>query len=49
MLGEVPQASGGLHDDSAHSINDGGDRKNNGGTAFGACLGFKANQTGTVQ
>ncbi len=30
VLGEVPQASGDLYDDSAHSNNDGGDRKNNG-------------------
>ncbi len=49
VLGEVPQASGDLYDDSAHSNNDGGDRKNNGGTAFGACPGFEADQTGAVQ
>ncbi len=49
VLGELPQASGDLHDDSTHSNNGGGHRKNNGRTAFGACPGFEANQTGAVQ
>ncbi len=49
VLGEVPQAPGDRYDDSAYSNNDGGYRKNNGRTAFGACPGFKANQTGAVQ
>ena len=49
MLGELPQAIGDLYDDSFHSRNDGGRRKNNGRTTFGACLGVEANQTGAVQ
>ena len=49
VLGEVPEASGDLYDDSTHSINDGGHRKDNGRTTFGACPSFEANRTGADQ
>ena len=49
MFGELPQASGGLYDDSAHSAIDGRRCQNNGRTAFGTCPGIETNQGRAVQ
>jgi hypothetical protein len=43
MFGELPQASGDLYDDSAHSDIDGGNRQDNGRVTFGACSGVETN------
>jgi hypothetical protein len=43
VLGELPEASGDIYDDSTKYDNDGGDRENNAGTTFGACPGFETN------
>jgi hypothetical protein len=43
VLGELPQASGDIYDDSTKYNNDGGDRQNNARITFGACSGFETN------
>ncbi len=49
VLGEFPQASGDLYDDSAHSDVDRGRCQNNDQVSFRACLGDQTDQTGTAQ
>ena len=49
VLGELPQASGDLYDDPTQSDIDEYSRQDNGRATFGACLGFKANQTRAIQ
>ena len=49
MLGELPQASGDLYDDSTHSDIDRGHCQNYGRVTFGACTGIETNQGRAVQ
>ena len=49
VLGEFPQAFGGLYDNPAYSDDDGSHDQNHGRAAFGACLGYKGNQAGSIQ
>src|SRR6266436_3761944 len=49
VFGELPQAYGGLYDNSAHSDIGGRRSQNNGRTAFGTCPGIETNQGRAVQ
>jgi hypothetical protein len=49
VLGEFPQASGDLYDDSAHSDVDRRRCQNNDRVSFGSCPGVQTNQTGATQ
>jgi hypothetical protein len=49
VLGEFPQASGGLYDDPTYSDDDGSHCKNHGSVTCSACLGIETSKTGTAQ
>jgi hypothetical protein len=49
VLGEFPQAFGGLYDNPTYSGIDGRRRKNYGRIAFSACFGIETNQTRAAQ
>ena len=49
VLRELPQAYGGLYDNSTQSDNDGGRCKNYDRITFSACPGIETNQTGAAQ
>ena len=49
LLGEFPQAFGGLYDNPAYSDDDGPHRQNNGSVTLSACPGVETNQTGALQ